>query len=114
MDQTIEKLISKEESLTSKEILARWPIGSGTDFEVLRAYSQLVRDTDFAQRWKSGLTPDPDRAQIMQELIAEHRSLMRPFVDQLMDNGMSNEDAWDAMKRTYLSVEQTLKDEGAL
>lgn len=114
MDQSIAKLINQEEPPTAKEILARWSTGSGTDFEVLRAYSQLVRDTEFAQRWKSGLTPDPDRDELMRGLIAEHRSLMRPYVDQLMANGMSNEDAWDVMKRTYHSVEQELKDEGKL
>jgi hypothetical protein len=86
---------------SDEEILKRWGIGRGTNFEVLRAYDAMVTGTQSRRRWEWGLAPDPDREALMAGLVAEGRAMMRPYVRALMANGASEPEALELLKSVF-------------
>jgi len=72
-----------------ERILARWPIGSGTDFEIMSAYGAMLEDMQLVVRFDRASEPDPDRNILLSEIIQEHRILALPFEQALCERGHS-------------------------
>lgn len=70
------------------EMFKRYPTGGGSDFEIMRAYADMVLATGFAAHWVRTIRADPSHIkEAIAPLVAWHTEAVEPYVRVLTNRG---------------------------